>query len=235
MKDASVVPATAFTESRRRSPAPGRHRSPLLSGGPERGLVRDMLSYLASSLSSPVNAEGRLLALQCVLRSGRLGDVSIPAGLTHGMGQADAESAWSQLEAAAWLRRVPREGTAVVAWLTDPLTGMPGLKARSRAADWALRRARGRELAGLPARTRLTALALQAYTHPGHLGGIADAHHVARACACSVPELLNELRRLVARQALSCWTLDERTDDLSWQLPTTAHPEGMAPDSRQPA
>lgn len=236
MKDASVVPTTALTGNRIPLPTAGRRRPPAPTSGQERGLVRDMLSYLASSLSSPVGAEGRLLALQCALRSGRLGDVSIPAGLTRGMGREYAASAWPQLEAAAWLRRVPCEGTAVVAQLTDPLTGMPGLRARARAADWALRTARGHRLAGLPAGTRLAAVALQAHTHPDSLSDTADAHQLARACVCSVHELLQELRRLVAHQVLSGWTLDGLSDDLTWQFSTGAsHPAAVVPDPRRTA
>ncbi|MFE5729951.1 hypothetical protein ACFQ7A_03415 [Streptomyces sp. NPDC056528] len=110
-------------------------------------------------------------------------------------------------------------GSGRIIRLIDPLTGLPGAKARSRAADWALRQARGRGLAGMTAGTRMTALTLLAHTRPDAHDGVADVHQVAGMRAVSVPELLEELRRLVKHRLLAAWALDPLRDELSWQLP----------------
>ncbi|MFD7068297.1 hypothetical protein ACFV97_13835 [Streptomyces sp. NPDC059913] len=177
-----------------------------------------MLSYLASSLPLPTSAAARLLALQCALRSNLLGYADLPAGLIRGMALGCATTRWKELEAARWLRLISHAGQGRVIRLTDPLVGLPGARSRSRAADWALRMARGRNLAGMPAESRLVALALLAHTRTHAGGGTADAHQVGRTCSVSVSRLLEEVRRLTERKVFTAWMLDPRTDDLSWDL-----------------
>ncbi len=179
MKDASAVPATALTGKQDASPGPGRRRprpSPVVQE--EMELVRNMLSFAAASLPASTSASARLLDLQGVLRSDQLGHALVPAGLTRGMALGNSTVAWWELEAARWLRLAP-QGTAAAVWLSDPLTGMPGHRARSRAADWTLRVAREHRLTKPAARSQLVAVALQAHLEPGAVEGAADAHQIA--------------------------------------------------------
>lgn len=218
MKEASVVPDTALPGKTRTQPASQR-RPRSSTGKQERELVRDMLSYLAASMPLSASAEARLLALQCALRSGPLGTARIPAGLARGMALGQAASVWLELEATGWLRSLHQDGAVITARLTDPLTAMPGLRTRSRAADWALRVARGRDLIKLGSGSRLVVLALHAHMQPHARGGTADAHQLGRMCACPVPQLLEEVQCLVQLEVFASRTLDPLTEDLSWQLP----------------
>lgn len=223
MKEACVVPDTALTVRRHSHPDRASRRPGRTTAGQERELVRNMLSYLAASLPASVSAPARLLALQCALRSDPLGHTDVPAGLTRGMALGCIAALRQELQAARWLRPTADDAWDRAARLTDPLSGLPGAKARSQAADWALRVARGRSLIGMTAGTRLTALVLLAHTRPHSNDSAADAHHVARMCGASLPQLIEEVRRLAEHQLLAAWVLDAVTDDLSWKLPDLPH------------
>lgn len=85
----AIVPDTAITSTPARpdtgSGPAGTLRATLLDGAAPAHRVRDMLSYLAATLPPDMSAEGRLLALQCALRSNTSGQVHLPAGLLRGM------------------------------------------------------------------------------------------------------------------------------------------------------
>ncbi|WP_051879122.1 hypothetical protein [Streptomyces sp. NRRL B-24720] len=141
--------------------------------------VRDILSYLAAALPPDVSAEGRLLALQCALRSNTSGQAHLPAGLLRGMRLARTHAPWDELEDAHWLRRLPHpteqtgHGTAAAQLLdATVLTQEPARHDRHRAADWALRAVSQPRLRGLPAADRLTALVLAAHHSPGAVVGL---------------------------------------------------------------
>ncbi|KPC86924.1 hypothetical protein ADL35_09505, partial [Streptomyces sp. NRRL WC-3753] len=85
-----------------------RRRGRTPHGPSEQVRVREMLSYLAAALPARTSATARLLALQCALRSTVAGDVTIPAGLIRGMRLPSEPSAFTELEAAGWLRSPTR-------------------------------------------------------------------------------------------------------------------------------
>ncbi|MET7497530.1 hypothetical protein ABZV61_40160 [Streptomyces sp900116325] len=105
-----------------------------------------MLSYLAAALPPDASAEGRLLALQCALRSNTSGQVYLPAGLLRGMRLARTLAPWEELEDARWLRRLPLSAEQMgqrtaAGQLLDAtvLTQEPARRNRRRSAGWALR------------------------------------------------------------------------------------------------
>lgn len=222
MPDASVVPETTLIAAHRttiHAPAPARSQSIRrpLSDWRDRALVRDMLSFLASSLA-PCSPQARLLALQCALRSTPPGRVRLPAGLIRAMAVPQAAAAWQELEEMRWIRQSVHDSPVGSAQLTDPLIGAPGRKARARAADWALRTHQSRPVrAGTPA-VRLVTLALATHGAPDRTVGIAEIDQLARASGLSVPELLNVMRLLSAAGGISHWSLDPTTDDLTWTM-----------------
>ncbi|MGW1886936.1 hypothetical protein [Streptomyces sp. NPDC001970] len=182
-----------------------------------------MLSYLAAALPPDVSAEGRLLALQCALRSNTSGQVHLPAGLLRGMRLAHSPAPWDELEDTRWLHRPPHPtgklgNGAVAAQLLDAtvLTQEPARRDRHRAADWALYVASRPRLRTLPATDRLTALVLDAYHSPTAGRTSLEAERLTRACGFDRKMLTATLDRLVTVNAVGAWTFEPVTDDVSW-------------------
>ncbi|MER6032091.1 hypothetical protein [Streptomyces sp. NPDC001851] len=176
-----------------------------------------MISYLAASLPPPSKAEVRLLALQCALRSSARGTVAIPCGLIRGMALRAPSALWQELRSARWLHSLHLADRVVTARLTDPLTGMPGRRARARAADWGLRTARAGGLRTLDPASRFAALALFSHTLPQAAGGVVDSHQLARMCGVAQPQLLAAVQYLTRQQILESWSLDPASEDLVWR------------------
>ncbi|MER5852957.1 hypothetical protein ABT126_39850 [Streptomyces sp. NPDC002012] len=185
-----------------------------------------MLSYLAAALPPDVSAEGRLLALQCALRSNTSGRVHLPAGLLRGMRLARALAPWDELEDARWLHRLPHptdpmEQRTAAAQLLDStvLTQEPARRDRHRAAGWALRVVSRPRLRALPAADRLTALVLAAHHSPGAGRTSMEADHLTRTCGLDRSLLTATLDRLVSVNAVGAWTFEPVTEDVSWDPP----------------
>ncbi|WP_435286179.1 hypothetical protein [Streptomyces bacillaris] len=154
---AKASPAASVKRIRQRQ----RRRAP--HGLSEQVRVREMLSYLAAALPARTSAAARLLALQCALRSTTAGKVNIPAGLIRGMRIASEPSAFTELEAAGWLR-YPTGPThaGVSVELLDTAVRMqaPARADRARAANWILLTCQMSEIRQLGATPRLLALSL---------------------------------------------------------------------------
>ncbi|WP_406466427.1 hypothetical protein [Streptomyces sp. NBC_01594] len=185
-----------------------------------------MLSYLAATLPPDMSAEGRLLALQCALRSNTTGHVHLPAGLLRGMRLARTLAPWDELEDARWLRRLPHptkqtEPRTAAAQLLDAtvLTQEPARHDRHRAADWALRAVSRPRLRALPAADRLTALVLATHHSPRAGRTSMEADHLTRTCGLDRNTLTATLDRLVAVNAIGAWTFEPVTEDVSWDPP----------------
>ncbi|MGW3736835.1 hypothetical protein [Streptomyces sp. NPDC005148] len=188
--------------------------------------VRDMLSYLAAALPPDASAEGRLLALQCALRSDTSGHVHLPAGLLRGMRLGRALAPWDELEDTRWLRLLPhpteqRGHRTAAAQLLDAavLTQEPARRDRHRAADWALRTVSRPRLRALPAADRLTALVLAAHHSPNAGRTSMEADHLTRTCGLDRNTLTATLARLVAVNTVGAWTFEPVTEDVSWDPP----------------
>ncbi|MFV5996114.1 hypothetical protein ACNPQM_27835 [Streptomyces sp. NPDC056231] len=187
-----------------------------------------MLSYLAAALPPEMSAEGRLLALQCALRSNTSGQVHLLAGLLRGMRLARTLAPWDELEDARWLRRLthPTEQTGhrtAAAQLLDAtvLTQEPARHDRHRAADWALRAVSRPRLCALPAADRLTALVLVTHYSPGAGRTSMEADRLTRTCGLDRNMLTPTLDRLVSVNAVGAWTFEPITEDVSWDPPHT--------------
>ncbi|WP_406340580.1 hypothetical protein [Streptomyces sp. NBC_01578] len=226
----AVVPDTAIASTPARPDAgpgsAGAKRATLSSGAAPAHRVRDMLSYLAAALPPDASAEGRLLALQCALRTNTSGQAHLPAGLLRSMRLARTLAPWDELEDARWLRRLPHptEQTGhrtAAAQLLDAavLTQEPARHDRHRAADWTLRAISQPRLRALPAADRLTALVLAAHHSPGAGRTSMEADHLTRTCGLDRNTLTATLDRLVAVNAVGAWTFEPVTEDVSWDPP----------------
>ncbi|MET8275099.1 hypothetical protein [Streptomyces sp. NPDC005096] len=187
-----------------------------------------MLSYLAAALPLDMSAEGRLLALQCALRSNTSGQVHLAAGLLRGMRLARDLAPWDELEDARWLLRLPHPTKqtghrTTAAQLLDAtvLTQEPARHDRHQAADWALRAASPPRLRGVSAADRLTALVLAAHHSPGAGRTSMEADHLTRTCGLDRNTLTATLDRLVTVNTIGAWTLEPVTQDVSWDPPPT--------------
>ncbi|MBY8864511.1 hypothetical protein [Streptomyces sennicomposti] len=218
--DACPVPETTLGTAH--SPAVRRRGPRQRHGGQERLLVRDMLSYLASSLPAHLSAQERILALQCVLRSSYSGTVLLPLGLTRGLGLHRPDRVREELAASGWLRPL----TATTVRLTDPLSGAPGRRHRARAADWAMRTLRAPAIRALGADLRLTALALLAHTPPETANGQADRAQLACGCGLGPAAVLGAVGALAEHRAIADWAYDPRTDELRWTTACTSQSRG---------
>ncbi|WP_406373910.1 hypothetical protein OH781_40845 [Streptomyces sp. NBC_01550] len=185
-----------------------------------------MLSYLAAALPPDMSTEGRLLALQCALRSNTSGQVRLPAGLLRGMRLARTLVPWDELEDARWLRRLPHPTKqtghrTAAAQLLDAtvLTQEPARHDRHQAADWALRAASRPRLRALPAADRLTALVLTAHHSPDAGRTSMEAEHLTRTCRLDQNTLTATLDRLVTANIIRAWMLEPVTEDVSWDPP----------------
>ncbi|MET8592821.1 hypothetical protein, partial [Streptomyces sp. NPDC005078] len=241
----AIVPDTAIASTSARTAAdPGSaeaKRLRLPSGAAPAHRVRDILSYLAAALPPEVSAEGRLLALQCALRSNTSGQVHLPAGLLHGMRLARTLAPWDELEDARWLRRLPHpteptEQRTAAAQLLDAtvLTQEPARHDRHQAADWALRVASRPRLRALTAADRLTALVLTAYHSPAAGRTSMEADHLTRTCGLNRNTLTATLDRLVTVNTVGAWTFEPVTEDVSWDpLPVVAAEGGGKAEKAQ--
>ncbi|MFJ7949570.1 hypothetical protein ACIQ6K_39210 [Streptomyces sp. NPDC096354] len=226
----AIVPDTAIA-STPASPvagpgSAGAKRARLPGGAAPAHRVRDMLSYLATALPPDMSAEGRLLALQCALRSNTSGQVHLAAGLLRGMRLARDLALWDELEDARWLRRLPHpteqtEQRTAAAQLLDAtvLTQEPARRDRHRAADLALRAVSRPRLRALPTADRLTALVLTAHRSPGTGRTSMEADRLTRTCGLDQNMLTATLDRLVSVNAVGAWTFEPVTDDVSWDPP----------------
>lgn len=178
---ATASPAASVKRIRQRQ----RRRAP--HGLSEQVRVREMLSYLAAALPARTSAPARLLALQCALRSTTAGKVNIPTGLLRGMRIASEPSAFTELEAAGWLRPPTGPTHAGVSMeLLDTAVRMqaPARADRARAANWILLICQMSEIRQLGATPRLLALALAAHPRTKQARQ-QPSRKSSRACAAS--------------------------------------------------
>ncbi|PCG83076.1 hypothetical protein CIB93_26415 [Streptomyces sp. WZ.A104] len=229
---AAVVPDTVLATA---SPAESvkrirqRQRRRTSHGPSEQVRVREMLSYLAAALPARTSAAARLLALQCALRSTTAGKVNIPAGLIRGMRIASEPSAFTELEAAGWLRSPTgptHAGISVELLDTAVRMQTPARADRARAANWILRTCQMGEIRQLGASPRLLALALAAHL-PDQTGAPAAEQEVlARMCGLPLQELTILLDMLVATHFLRSWAHGAAPEDLHWELTRRNHLTG---------
>ncbi|MFJ8010604.1 hypothetical protein [Streptomyces fagopyri] len=217
----AVVPATLINP--RPPERPGHHPEPL-GGAGDRTHVREMLTYLSAALPQFTSPTARLLALQCALRAGTGGYVQLPAGLLRGMRLHGRTELWEELEHADWLRRTTGRSPHVGAQLLDAalLCPRPGVRARARAAQWAVRPVPVAVPAGRPPAVRLTALAVASHT-VGEVGST-DFDVLARMCGHAHVQTAELLDRLVASRALTAWKHSRETGEAFWWLPPLAKP-----------
>ncbi|MFD5536308.1 hypothetical protein ACFWIJ_00240 [Streptomyces sp. NPDC127079] len=206
--DTLCSPHPANTSARTRRPRTDDEHRPR---------VREMLTYLASTLPCVTSPAARLLALQCALRSDRHGHVRLPAGLLRGMRLHRRPELWQELAHSGWLDLPdPRTAILQVRLLDDtPLDQAPSLSARRRAAHWALQPSPLAATAAQAPAQRLAALALAASTTPSHPSP--DLATLARLCGHSPQQTGELLDQLVARRTLATWSHRRDTDEVRWQ------------------
>jgi hypothetical protein len=181
--------------------------------------VREMLTYLGTTLPRFTSPAARLLALQCALRADARGHVRLPVGLLRSMRLRQNRELWLELAHAGWLelpdlRALPMQVRLLDATVLDQTTGR---RARCRAADWALRPVPLILPAAAPA-LRLAALVLAAHT------GASAEHNtdmdvLTRQCGHSPQQTGELLDRLVSTRTLRAWHHDRESDEVFWQLP----------------
>ncbi|NEB62035.1 hypothetical protein EF916_30345 [Streptomyces sp. WAC08452] len=218
----AVVPDT-WLGSRRPEPAPRpvrRARRGLPPGPGERTRVREMLTYLSAALPQFTSPAGRLLALQCALRSDTRGHVTLADGLLRGMRLRGRRELWLELSQAGWLETATvREGPVTVRLLDAAvLDQAPGRGVRRRAAHWALHPAPLVLPPASPAALRLTALVLASLSS-GTAANTEDMGTVSRMCGHSPQQTKELLDRLVSAHSLAIWRHDCDTDEVLWQFP----------------
>ncbi|QOV33111.1 hypothetical protein IM697_22855 [Streptomyces ferrugineus] len=210
----AVVPDTLHNPHPADTPA--RTRRPQ-ADDEHRQRVREMLTYLASTLPCITSPAARLLAVQCVLRADRHGHVRLPAGLLRGMRLHRRPELWRELAHGGWLDLPDLRATGLRVRLLDNavLDQAPSLCARRRAAHWALQPSPFATTAAEPAE-RLATLALAVYT--ARAIPAPDLATIARLCGHSPQQTGELLDRLVARGSLSAWSHQRDTDEVRWQL-----------------
>ncbi|WP_262388131.1 hypothetical protein [Streptomyces parvus] len=220
---ATTSPAASVKRIRQRQ----RRRAP--HGPSEQVRVREMLSYLAAALPARTSAAARLLALQCALRSTSAGKVNIPAGLIRGMRIGSEPSAFTELEAAGWLRSPSgptQAGISVELLDTAVRMQAPARADRARAANWILRICQMGEIRLLGASPRLLALALAAHPLDETGTSAAEQEVLARMCGIPLQELAPLLDMLVATCFLRSWAHSAVPEDLHWELARRNHLTG---------
>ena len=216
----AVVPDTLLSPGRRVAPPPAARR---LWRADEPQRVREMLTYLASTLGCAASPAARLLALQCALRADTYGRVRLPAGLLRGMRLYRRSEVWQELVGEGWLGlAAPRAACLEVRLLDEVvLDQAPSRRARRRAAHWALMPAPLSVPSAATCAERLTALVLAAHTTPDRTA--ADLEAVARLCGHSPQQTAELLDRLVAGRTLAAWHHEGDTDEMRWQLAPAHH------------
>ncbi len=170
---------------------------------------------------SPVHLPaGRLLALQCALRSDTRGHVTLADGLLRGMRLRGRRELWLELSQAGWLETATvRDGPVTVRLLdATVLDQAPGRGVRRRAAHWALHPAPLVLPPASPAALRLTALVLASLSS-GTAANTEDMGTVSRMCGHSPQQTKELLDRLVSAHSLAIWRHDCDTDEVLWQFP----------------
>jgi hypothetical protein len=211
----AVVPDTLLSPRQRIAP-PSAVRPLRRRDEPQR--VREMLTYLASTLSCAASPAARLLALQCALRADTHGRTRLPAGLLRGMRLHRRTEAWQELAQGGWLD-LPTGRTACmqVQLLDDTaLDQAPPRNARRRAAHWALRPTPLSAPAAATPAEHLTALVLAAHTIPSDPAP--DLATIARLCGHSPQQTRELLDRLVVKHTLAAWHHQRDTDEVHWRL-----------------
>lgn len=220
--EAAVVPETFLRTTVGRAGGASRRRKRQPRGPGDQVRVQEMLSYLAATLPSATGAAARLLAVQCALRMNAEGQVWLPSGILRSLRLDRDPFPWSELEQARWLRRAPTAPDSadggMAARILDggPFCQYPARPDRRRAADWALRMARGgRADAGDPV-LRLTALCLAAHTDSASDRGCVEVDRIARECGLAPEALFRVLDQLEA--LLASWDVVFESEDLHWEL-----------------
>ncbi|MFF2993586.1 hypothetical protein ACFVTC_03280 [Streptomyces sp. NPDC057950] len=179
-----------------------------------------MLSYLAAALPIHTGAGARLLAVQCALRMDSQGRVRLPIGVLRSLRLGGDPLPWSELEQARWLRRtstIPGSASrVVVAQILDEMQFAPARPDRRRAADWALRMAKGGCARTDDTLVRLTSLCLAAHTDRSAGRGCAETDRIARECGLVPAALYPVLDRMAA--SLASWSVALASGDLRWEL-----------------
>lgn len=200
MDQAAVVPESLIATTSANTIRPGASKQ--RAGTPMPGkVVKEMLTYLGSTLPPFAPPAARLLALQCGLRSNQEGRVHLPGGLLRAMRLGGHAVPWHELEDAGWLRTAPLQRrvrcTGVRATLLDPtvLAQAVGRGERARAADWALRPEPLRVPRSSPPAIQLVSLALCTHSERGE--GEVAAEQLSRLTGMTVRLLEDVLERLV--------------------------------------
>jgi len=219
---AAVVPETFLRVTRRPAGGASRRRKRQPKGPGDQARVREMLSYLAAALPSHVGAAARLLAVQCALRMNTDGRVRLPAGVLRSLRLSRDPLPWSELEQSRCLRRAPAAPDSVDSGMAAQIldSGLfaqhPARPDRRRAADWALRMARGGCASADDPALRLTALCLVAHTDSVVGRGCVEVDRIARECGLVPEALFPVFDRLEA--LLASWSVALDTGDLHWEL-----------------
>ncbi|MDN0195920.1 hypothetical protein [Streptomyces sp. S.PNR 29] len=234
---AAVVPETFLRAVVTPTDGTSRRRKRRLNGPGDQNQVREMLSYLAAALPSRTGAAARLLAVQCALRMDSEGKARLPVGVLRSLRLGGDPRPWSELEQARWLRRTPAvrgsADRAVVAQILDGalFAQRPARPDRRRAADWALRMARGGCM-GPDASLRLIALCLAAHTDFSTGQGWVETDRITRECGLVPDVLLSLLDRLAA--SLASWGVALDSGDLRWELLSKACNASVPPTNLTP-
>lgn len=184
--------------------------------------VREMLSYLAATLSGHTGAAARLLAVQCALRMDSGGRVRLPTGVLRSLRLDRDPLPWSELEQARWLRRMPTvPGSANGVAVAQVLAGVwfaqrPARPDRRRAAGWALRMASGGRVGAGDPTLRLTALWLAAHTDASASRGCTEMDRIAHECGLAPEVVFRALDRLATSLVSRSVAFD--SGDLYWEL-----------------
>ncbi len=224
---AAMVPETFLRAAVTPPDGTSRRRKRRPNGPGDQIQVREMLSYLAAALPSHTGAAARLLAVQCALRMDSEGEARLPTGVLRSLRLDRNPLPWSELEQTRWLHRTPAApgpaDRAVVAQILDGalFVQRPARPDRRRAADWALRVARGVCAGADDPTLRLASLCLAAHTDSSAGHGCAEMDRIARECGLAPAAVLHLLDRLGA--SLAFWSVTLDSGDLRWELLPKAH------------
>jgi hypothetical protein len=219
---AAVVPETFLRVTVMPADGASRRRKRQPKGPGDQVRVREMLSYLAATLPNHAGAAARLLAVQCALRMSADGQVRLPTGVLRSLRLGRDPLPWCELEQARCLRRAPAASdsadSGVAAQILDSglFAQHPARPDRRRAADWALRMARGGCSGSGDPTLRLAALCLAAHADSVMGRGCVEADRIARECGLAPEALFPVLDQLGAH--LASWSVGLGSGDLCWEL-----------------